>query len=215
MAAYLVLTQLEAYLPETDGRAHPVWYPLCYAAKFAITAALAWLFRANWSDFRAHFSWQGIGLGVAVGVFVTLAWVGLDGRYPAIPLLGSRSAFDPRSITNFAARVGYVLVRGLGLVVLVPLIEELFWRSFLMRFVIDPDDFRRVPIGRVTWLAGAVTAVLFALAHPEWLPALLTGAAWALLLHHTKSLAACLASHVTANLLLICYTIATNSWRFV
>ena len=62
----------------------------------------------------------------------------------------------------------------LGLVVLVPLIEELFWRSFLIRWLVDPD-FQKVPIGRVTLMAAAVTSVMFALVHPEWLPAFSRG----------------------------------------
>ena len=82
---------------------------------------------------------------------------------------------------------------------LVPLIEELFWRSFLIRWLID-QDFRRVPIGRVTPVSAAVTSALFAMAHPEWLPALLTGLLWAWLLQQTKSLPACVVSHVVANL---------------
>ena len=102
--------------------------------------------------------------------------------------------------------MGFYVVRLIGLVLLGPLIEELFWRSFLIRWLIDPD-FRRVPIGRVTLISAAVTSVLFAVAHPEWLPALLTGLFWAWLLHQTRSLAACLISHAVANLALGIYVI--------
>jgi CAAX prenyl protease-like protein len=101
----------------------------------------------------------------------------------------------------------------LGLAALVPLIEELFWRSFLIRWLID-QDFRRVPIGRVTPMAAAVTSVLFALAHPEWLPALLTGLLWAGLLWQTRSLSACVISHVVANLALGIYVIAAGDWKY-
>jgi CAAX prenyl protease-like protein len=99
------------------------------------------------------------------------------------------------------------------LVVLVPLIEELFWRSFLMRWIID-QEFTRVPVGKVTPLAAGVTAVLFASAHPEWLPALLTGLAWAWLLAWSKSLSACVVSHMTTNLALGIYVLSTGAWRF-
>ena len=95
----------------------------------------------------------------------------------------------------------------------VPVIEELFWRSFLIRWIID-NDFLRVPIGKVTPLAAAVTSVLFALAHPEWLPALLTGALWAWLSGGRKSLSACAISHATANLALGVYVITTHDWKF-
>ena len=126
--------------------------------------------------------------------------------------LGSRSAFDPMALGP-AARWAFISVRLLGLVLVLPVVEELFWRSFLLRWLID-NDFTRVPIGKVTPMAAAVTSVLFGLAHPEWLPALLTGALWAWLLWQTKSLSACLISHMTANLALGVYVIVTHDWKF-
>ena len=104
-------------------------------------------------------------------------------------------------------------VRLFGLVLLVPLIEELFWRSFLMRWVIDPD-FPSVPIGRVTPLAALVTSVLFGFAHPEWLPGLITGFAWAWLVGQTRSVAACVVSHLVANLALGLYVLTRGAWKF-
>ena len=59
-----------------------------------------------------------------------------------------------------------------------------------------------------------VTSVAFALVHPEWLPAVLTGALWAWLLWQTRSLTACLVSHATANLALGIYVIATGDWKY-
>jgi uncharacterized protein len=151
-------------------------------------------------------------LSAALGLVVTVLWVGLDGRYPALPLQGSRVGFDPHQLAG-PAQLGFLAIRFFGLVVVVPLVEELFWRSFLIRWIVAPD-FRRVPIGRVTPMAAAVTSALFALAHPEWLPALLTGLAWALLLKQTKSVSACLLSHAVANLALGIYVLSTGSWQF-
>ena len=108
--------------------------------------------------------------------------------------------------------MGLPRVRMLGLVVLVPLIEELFWRSFLMRWLIDPD-FRKVAIGRVTPLAGIATSVMFALVHPEWLPALITGLLWAWLLWWTRSLTACVVSHAVANFAGV-YVIVSGEWKY-
>ena len=63
-------------------------------------------------------------------------------------------------------------------------------------------------------MSATVTSVLFALAHPEWLPALLTGLLWAWLLHQTRSLTACVISHVVANLALGIYVIQYGAWKF-
>jgi uncharacterized protein len=212
MVAFLLLTAVEGYLPRLDGRIHPLWYPVVYTVKIIIVVAVTWACRSTWRDLAPRPRPFALALAVFVGVIVALLWVGLDGRYPAIPLLGTRSAFDP-TVMPKVGEVAFLTVRMLGLVLVVPLIEELFWRSFLMRWVIDPN-IERVPIGRVTPVAAAVTSGLFAAAHPEWLPALLTGLLWAWLLWQSKSVSACVVSHAVANLGLGLYVLSTGDWKF-
>jgi uncharacterized protein len=212
MFAYVGLGGLEPYLPSIHGQPSPVWYPLAYAAKIVVVAILAWHYRTTWVDFRPWPKTSTLMLAVIMGLLVWGLWIGLDGRYPALPFLGTRAGFDVEAL-NPGRRWAFIVVRMLGLVVLVPLIEELFWRSFLMRWLIDPD-FQKIPIGTVTPMAAAVTSVIFALVHPEWLPALLTGALWAWLLWRTRSLAACAVSHATANFALGAYVIVTGDWKY-
>ncbi len=213
MFAYVGLSALEGYLPQAGGRPVPSWYAIAYAFKVVITAALAWRYRSTWRDFLPAPSFATLGLSALLGLLVWLLWIGLDGLYPVFRFLGgTRVAFDPREMAPLA-RWAFIGVRLLGLVVLVPLIEELFWRSFLLRWLIDPE-FSNVPVGRVTPVAAVVTSVLFALVHPEWLPALLTGLLWAGLLWQTKSLSACAVSHATANLALGVYVIAMGEWKY-
>lgn len=212
MFAYVAIGGIEGYLPQVESHPSPVWYPIAYGVRVAIVAALAWHYRETWEDLRPAPGLVGTVLAVATGLLVTLLWVGLDGLYPDLPFMGHRSSFDPSGMSR-AGRIGFYAVRLTGLVLLVPLVEELFWRSFLIRWLIDPD-FRRVPIGRVTLVSAAVTSMLFALAHPEWLPAVLTGALWAWLLHQTRSLGACVISHVVANLALGLYVIQSGAWKF-
>ena len=212
MAAFLALTALEGTLPRAAGRSISTWYPLAYGLKVVVVAALAWFYRSTWRDLRPRPGAAALGLAVALGLVVTALWIGLDGLYPELKFLGKRSAFNPQELSP-ALRWGFVVVRMIGLVALVPLIEELFWRSFLMRWVIDVD-FERVPIGKVTPLALAVTSGCFGFAHPEWLPAVLTGLIWAGLLARTRSVSACVVSHAVANLALGVYVIATGDWKY-
>jgi CAAX prenyl protease-like protein len=210
---YVGLSALESYLPQLDGHPSPLWYPLAYAGKVVVTALVAWHYRYTWKDFLPVPSFRSVCLAVLAGLFVWLLWIGLDGLYPLLRFLGgARVAFDPM-LMNPIARWAFIGVRLLGLVVLVPLIEELFWRSFLLRWLIDPE-YSKVPVGRVTPMAAGVTSVLFALVHPEWLPALLTGLLWAGLLWRTRSLGACFISHLTANLALGVYVIGSGDWKY-
>jgi CAAX prenyl protease-like protein len=212
MFAYVGLSSLENYLPRLAGGPSPSWYPLAYTAKLGIVILLAFWSRSTWNDFRPAPKSPAIGLAVLCGLLVWGLWIGLDGRYPKFSFLGSRTEFNADALAP-AARWSFIGIRLLGLALVVPVIEELFWRSFLMRWLIDPDFFK-VQIGRVTPLAAVTTSVLFALAHPEWLPALLTGLLWAGLLWLTKSLGVCAVSHSVANLALGIYVIVTGDWKF-
>ena len=206
MLTFLLLTHLEGYLPGQG------WYPPVYAVKVVIVSIVAWIYRSTWSDLRPVPPPPSLLLAAMVGLIVFVLWVRLDGLYPALGFLGKRTGFDP-SILRPPWKWAFVAIRLTGLVLLVPLIEELFWRSFLVRWVIDPD-FWKVPIGRVTPLAAGVTSVIFALSHPEWLPALLTGLLWVWLLWQTRSLSACLLSHAVANLALGLHVLATGEWKY-
>ncbi len=212
MCAYVALGSLEGFIPQIDDQPSPIWYLAAYAAKLIAVGGLSWSCRSTWKDFRPFPTVPHLLLAVSLGLVVWGLWIGLDGLYPSIPLMGRRIGFDPTSLAPIPRSL-FMVVRLLGLVVLVPLIEELFWRSFLIRWLIDPD-FQQVPIGRVTMVAGGLSSVFFALVHPEWLPALLTGLLWAWLLRQTRSVTACVVSHATANLALGVYILMAGAWQF-
>lgn len=212
LALFLVLSVFEGLLPKERGVVRPGAYAVAYAIKIVLVSAAAWACRSTWADLRPR---PGIGwttVSILVGGIVVLLWIGLDGKYPALPGQEKRVGFDPGTLST-SWRLAFTLVRLYGLVIVVPLIEELFWRSFLIRWIAR-QDFRSVPIGKVTWAGAAVTSVLFAVAHPEWLPALLTGLLWAGLLWRSRSVATCWISHLTANLLLGIYILSQSAWRF-
>jgi CAAX prenyl protease-like protein len=212
MLGFVALTAAEGWIAGEWGASRPIVYPVAYTFKIAIVACLAWRFRAAWRDLAPRPGALGLALAALLGLVVAALWVGLDGLYPELGFLGKRTAFDP-NVLSPAVRWAFLTVRMLGLVLIVPLIEELFWRSFVMRYAIDPD-FARVPIGRVTPLAAAITSVGFGFTHPEWLPAVLTGLAWAGLLARTRSVLACVVSHSAANLALGIYVIVCHDWKF-
>ena len=172
MFAYVGLTSLEGYLPQLMGSPSPLWYPIAYGIKLILVALLAWHYRATWNDFRPAPSLGKIALGVLTGLLVCAAWVGSRRALSRCSSSWAAGRRSTRSHSAPAARWAFIALRLIGLVVLVPVIEEVFWRSFLMRWIID-NDFLKVPVGKVTPMAAAVTSALFALAHPEWLPALL------------------------------------------
>ena len=106
-------------------------------------------------------------------------------------------------------------MRFLGLVVVVPIVEELFYRGFLLRFVTDMDDFQARAAGNI-FCPGAsrCNVVLFALSHPEWLAAAIFALALCLLLRWTKNFSTCILAHGVTNLLLGVYILHTAQWQY-
>ena len=203
---FLALTTLEAHLPLAA-------YPVAYAVKIALTVALLLFFARAYPEARPGGSGWAVAAGL--GVLLVFAWIFVDKHTPHFAFLGSRIGYDPsREISTRAGLLCFLSVRFLGLVVVVPVVEELFYRSFLLRFVSDLDDFRAVPQGAFTALALLVSVAAFALAHPEWLAAALFALAMGLLLRLTRNLFACILAHGTTNLLLGVYVLHTGQWSY-
>jgi CAAX prenyl protease-like protein len=128
--------------------------------------------------------------------------------------LSVRVAFNPFSaIDSTYLRGLFLACRFYGLVIMVPVMEELFWRSFALRYLTDAD-FTKIPVGAFSWTAFAMVAVAFGISHPEWLVAIIAACAYALLLRWTQSLFACVVAHSVTNLALGIYVIAAEDWMY-
>ena len=108
-----------------------------------------------------------------------------------------------------------VIARFTRLVVIVPLVEEIFWRGFLMRFLVR-EDFEKACIGAFQWKAFLLVAVFFTLVHSlaDWPAAFLCGLAYNFVAVKTGSLTACVIAHALTNLGLGIYIMATRQWGF-
>ncbi len=158
---------------------------------------------------------QSVGLGIAVFVI----WVAPDLLWPAYrghwlfqnPLTGSaRSSLPDGTLKDLL----FLTFRLAGTVVLVPIIEELFWRAWLMRYLVSPD-FQNVRLGTYTALSFWLTALLFASEHgPYWDVGLLAGFAYGWWMVRTRSLADCIVAHGVTNLALAVYVVVMARWEY-
>lgn len=167
-------------------------------------------------------SWLYGPLGVAdwpqpaIGIPLVIA----DGT-PVWSLLGlaeRTEGFDPTIFEGHPFVTAFVVFfRFLRMVVVVALIEEIFWRGFLMRYLVDPDrPFTKTAFGTHSWKAYWVTTLLFVIVHmPEdWLGAFIYGSLAYWVAVRTKSLFACVLMHAVANLALGIYVMITREWGF-
>ena len=121
--------------------------------------------------------------------------------------------FDPGVVPGLSSWM--LAARFTRLVVVVPLVEEIFWRGFLLRYLVR-ENFTSLPFGACNRTSFLVTTGAFALVHQwaDFFPALATGILLNLLAVRTRSLAACVVAHAVANLALGCYICATRQWGF-
>jgi CAAX prenyl protease-like protein len=96
---------------------------------------------------------------------------------------------------------------------MVPVMEEIFWRSFMLRYLTQVD-FRRLAVGTFSASALWVTVAGSAVSHPEWLVAAIAGLLYALWLRRTASLFASIVAHATTNAALGAYVLTTGSWQY-
>jgi uncharacterized protein len=202
-----------------------------YLAKTLVGAALIWAVYPWISEMRWKFSWEALVAGVAVFAL----WVGLDGLYPSLdalikkvlcPVLGplgfgdwcskpatAPSPWNPHQL--YAAPMAWVfaVARLLGSTLVVPPLEEVFYRSFLYRYLAKPE-FEKLPLGHFAWGPFLITALIFGFAHYEWLPGILCGLIYQALVVRHQRLGDAMTAHAITNLLLGLWVITRGAWHF-
>lgn len=205
LVLFIVLSSVESSFPRAA-------YPLVYGVKILLVTVAAVLAREAWRDLK--FSPRDLLPGILVGVAVCVLWVGLD-RWLGYPHLGVRQAYNPfQAIPDPAQRALFLAARFYGLVLLVPLIEEIFYRNFLLRYLSTREDFRDREPHRFTLEAALISGAVFALSHPEWLAAGVTAAAYTGLLAWRRSVSSCVLAHGVTNLCLGVYVLLTGEWKY-
>jgi len=161
------------------------------------------LARQNWPDGRE------LLLAVVIGAAVFGAWIVLDAPWMT---LGEPSARFVPLDAGGQIDGPLVAVRWIGAALVVPVMEELFWRSFLMRWIQHPR-FEAVDPRRVGLKAIVLSTFVFMLAHTMWLAAVIAGLAYAWLYVRTGTLWAPVIAHAVTNGALGAWVVATGRWQ--
>jgi CAAX prenyl protease-like protein len=193
-------------------RFFPALSPFLYIAKTIIAGALLWFWRHEYAaDISPKLSFSEWLTALFCGLLALVIWIVSEGY---LFQFGQHSGFDPYALGGSkATAIGLIAVRLIGAVVVVPVMEELFWRSFLMRYLINPD-FRSVPMGAFTWLSFIGVAILFGLEHHRVVVGIIVGLLYNLLLIRQKKLKGVILAHGVTNLGLGIYVLVTGSWMF-
>ena len=194
----------------------PVSPALLYPLRVVVVAAVLMGWSRHLISFRAGY-WVS---SIVVGIVVFVLWIAPDMLEPAYrshwlfdnALVGSaRSSVPPHAKGDLI----FLAFRVIGSVALVPPIEELFWRGWLMRWLIRPEGFESVRLGTYTHYSFWVTAVLFAAEHgPYWDVGLLAGIVYNWWMVRTGRLADCIVAHAVTNGVLAAYVLYSGRWEY-
>lgn len=190
----------------------PETFLYVYPIKAASTALALLLLRSRYDEISLRDLASPIKTlaSICMGILVFILWINMDWT------LSDRlapSGFNPNIIADPVVRNIIIAIRLTGASIVVPVMEELFWRSFLPRYIMD-RDFTSVPIGLFTLPSFLITAVLFGLEHHFVLAGIMAGIGYNLLLYYTRSISHCILSHGVTNLLLGVYVLQSGKWHF-
>jgi CAAX prenyl protease-like protein len=189
--------------------------PLEYPLRVAALAAVLWVCSRHVINFHVRTPVATIGIGVAVFVL----WIAPDVLFPGYrnhwlfenSLTGQVRSSLPEELR---ANAMVLISRAARAAIIVPIIEELFWRAWLMRWLINAD-FRKVPLGAYTASSMLISAVLFASEHgPYWEVGLIAGLGYNWWMVRTKSLGDCILAHAVTNGLLSAYVVFMGEWQY-
>ncbi|MBR5186217.1 MAG: CAAX prenyl protease-related protein, partial [Akkermansia sp.] len=185
---------------------HPsvAWYrraPEMWIYPLQIVACGAYLWHVR-RDVEWDWKLKPCLLGILAGVVGIGFWLVpyVTGWIPA------EDGFDPVAVfgdNHVAIWVEYVF-RFARAVIIVALVEELFWRGYLMRWCVNRDFPQTVPLGQGSWLAYIVVTVAFMLVHRpvDYAGAFVYGSLAYALVVYTKRLTPVVVMHAVANLIM-------------
>lgn len=170
-------------------------------------AAIAYFWK-QYDEIKVKFDF----LAWIVGLGLIIIWIGFDllARHYGWTFFGVSTA----SLKPFDTSFPYVVIafKIIGMVIVAAVVEEMFMRSFLIRFFTDVNKWDKIPIGTFNWLSFIATVLIFGFLHGLWFVGILSGIIFNLWLYYRKDMFSCIQCHAAANLFLIIYVLITGDW---
>ena len=214
-AVYILLLALGAYLA-------PICHSLnlddkwLYVFRIVLVALLIVYFWREFTELKftalnVRPTVTDLFVAVAAGLLVLIFWVA---PFPAWATLGSdHASFNPVEGETKQAAFFWLSTRILGAALVVPVMEELFWRSFVMRWV-DNKNFLSIHPENISPYAYISSSALFALEHNLWLAGLFAGLVYGALYIKYKNLWVPIFAHAVTNGLLGIWVVQTGNWQY-
>lgn len=181
-----------------------------YIVKTIVVGSLLLLFKDRYTELKWSAPIKDILTALIFGLVVFVLWINMTWDFAVIGKLRSENPFEKVSGNLLYPALFF---RIFGASIIVPVMEELFWRSFVIRWI-DNNNFLSVPLGTFTMRSFIITVLLFGSEHTLWLAGIMAGVIYNILLYLRKDLWLCIIAHAVTNFILAVYVLSTNRWIF-
>ena len=180
-----------------------------YAVKTVTVVALLALFWRDYTELKVGLPSVGVVLSaIAAGAMVFFLWINLHAPWMVI---GDSGGFDPR--TGGVIDWPLVVIRIAGAALVVPVMEELFWRSFVMRWI-DQPNFLLLDPAQAGLRGFVISVVLFGFEHNLWLAGIVAGVVYSVLFMRHRTLWSPILAHAVTNGMLGAWVVNTGAWSY-
>jgi CAAX prenyl protease-like protein len=183
---------------------------LIYIAKSIVVGLILLYFRDRYTEIDRSVSVKDIFIAVIWGIIVFIFWINMTWDFA---IIGEPRAANPYALLSKKSLYLAIFFRVCGSSIVVPVMEEIFWRSFVIRWI-DDRNFMSVPLGRFTTRSFIITVLLFGSEHSLWLAGIMAGILYNMLLYYRKNIVLCIISHGVTNFILGIYVLYTGNWMF-
>ena len=211
-AVYILIILLKDLLKPFSGEGISSAFaiPALYSVTtVSIVLILAWFWNSYDELEAPSYNIFNLFIALITGVIVFALWINMDWDFAT---MGKADGFNPYMLPSNVA-IPFIAVRMFGTSLVVPIFEELFWRSFILRYFIN-SDFTALKLGTFSWSSFLISSLLFGLEHHLWLAGIMAGLLYNLLLYCTRNLCYCIFAHGVTNFLLGLYILNTGNFQF-
>ncbi len=202
---FIILTFCSSHWPQA---AH--WW---YTGKTIVVGSMLLVYRRHFTELQWSRSFANYLIGIGAGLATLVIWV-MPEQLLAPLMSGQPRGFNPHLFNPGGSGLyAIIAIRLIGAAIVVPIMEELFWRSFLMRYLIR-SDFKEVALGSFRLVSFVIIAIIFGVEHYRWVVGIMAGLIYGGLLIWRRDLFTCVLAHAVTNLGLGIYVLKTGQWSF-
>jgi hypothetical protein len=215
--AYLVLLAANDFVPAG-------YLPIALAVHTAAGLYIVWLFHRRLPAMGRPY----VVAAILAGLLAAFGWVAgqyvlndvrlgdyaLGDRLFFYP--GERKVVDPHDDHGGGAWFGfYAAMKITRACTVVPIVEELFWRGFVLRLFVSWNRPHQVPFGTFTWLSFLGSSLLSTVQHPDnWAVSIGCWMFFNALFIWRRSFRLLIIAHAVTNLSLYLYVLRAGDWQF-